>query len=154
MGRPFKVKYLNQLECLTNKIDSMDGDKNLHLKEKYEALKYSYEQFDKNILLIASGALGISFSFIEKLVDLKTATYKGFLISSWTIFGIVIFLSLLVHFISIRAIAWAIEHESDSDDFRKGNTRRNWWIRSGNISMMVLLLIGMTLLISFVKTNI
>lgn len=125
----------------------------IHLKEKYQALKYAYEQFDKNILMIASGALGISFSFIEKLVDLKTAACKGLLISSWIVFGVVIFLSLLVHFVSIRAIAWAIEHEADSEDFQKGQAKRNSWIRAGNVSMMVLLFVGMVLLISFVNTN-
>lgn len=126
----------------------------IHLKEKYQALKYAYEQFDKNVLLIASGALGISFSFIEKLVDLKTAVFKSLLISSWTVFGIVIFLSLLVHFLSIRSIAWAIEHEADTEDFRQGLAKRNWGIRAGNVLMIVLLLTGMILLISFVNTNI
>lgn len=124
-----------------------------HLKEKYAALKYSYEQFDKNVLLIASGALGISFSFIEKLVVLKTATSKWLLIFSWVVFGVVIFLSLLIHFISIRSITWAIEHEADTDDFHKKQAKRNKLIRIGNISMMALLLVGMILLISFVNTN-
>ena len=38
----------------------------------YQALNYSVEQFDKSVLFIASGALGITFAFVEKIVpDLK-----------------------------------------------------------------------------------
>ncbi|HEX2921871.1 MAG TPA: hypothetical protein VHO50_11975 [Bacteroidales bacterium] len=39
-----------------------------YIREQYQALKYSNEQFDKNVLFIASGALGISFAFIEKVI--------------------------------------------------------------------------------------
>ena len=121
---------------------------------KYEALKYSYEQFDKNILFIASGALGISFGFIEKIIpDITKAVYDGLLIWSWYIFAGVIFFCLLAHFISTRAISWAIAHEKDCDYDTKCN-RWNLIIRTINISMIFGLVFGIVLLISFIKQNI
>ena len=74
------------------------------IKEKYQALSYGNEQFDRNVLFIASGALGISFGFIEKLIpNLAEAKDKCYLIDSWYCFAGVIFLSLVAHFFSIMA---------------------------------------------------
>lgn len=72
------------------------------IKEKYQALTYGNIQFDENVLFIASGALGISFGFIEKVVpNLDAAKNKCLLIDSWYLFAGVIFLSLVAHFISV-----------------------------------------------------
>lgn len=66
-----------------------------YIKAKYQALSYGNEQFDKNVLFIASGALGISFGFIEKVIpNLDTALSTNILILSWYCFAGVIFLSL------------------------------------------------------------
>lgn len=67
-----------------------------------ETLKYSTEQFDKNITLIASGALAISFGFIKDIVpNFNEATHKQQLTGAWYIFSFVIFVSLVTHFISM-----------------------------------------------------
>ena len=131
-------------------------------KEQYAALKYSNEQFDKSIQFIASGALGISFAFIEKIVVLKLAVCKHLLVTDWSIFAVVIFISLATHFISIIANRWAIENLFDEsadnktivDYFNKVNWYWNYPIRALNVSMIVGLLIGMLYLISFIKYNI
>jgi hypothetical protein len=44
----------------------LNTDTDPYEQELYKTLNYSNEQFDKHILFIASGALGISFAFIEK----------------------------------------------------------------------------------------
>ena len=65
------------------------------IKAKYQALTYGNEQFDKNVLFIASGALGISFGFIEKVVpNLAEANCTNYLIDSWYFFAGVIFLRI------------------------------------------------------------
>ncbi|HBS86932.1 MAG: hypothetical protein A2W91_12950 [Bacteroidetes bacterium GWF2_38_335] len=131
----------------------MDDDEN-YSNKKYEALNYSNQQFDKNVLFIASGALGISFAFIEKMVpDITEATGKCNLISSWYLYATVIFLSLTAHFISILANRWAIVN-ADSKNFDKISCQWNWTIRTFNIFMIIGLLIATLLLISFIQINI
>lgn len=126
-----------------------------YIKQQYQTLSYSNDQFDKNILFIASGALGISFGFIEQLVpDLAATVHKCYLIDSWYCFGGVIFISLVAHFISVLANTWAIE-KGHLEASRYNIIRRRWnyTIRGFNIVMIVGLLSGILLLIAFVKQN-
>lgn len=125
------------------------------IKEKYQALTYGNVQFDKNVLFIASGALGISFGFIEKVVpEIDTAKNNHLLIDSWYLFAGVIFLSLVAHFISIMANRWAIVNDA-MVGVRYNKISRNWnyVIRAANILMIAGLFTGIILLIAFVKQN-
>lgn len=126
-----------------------------YIQEQYQALKYSNEQFDKNVLFIASGALGISFAFIEKIIpDLKNSAHSNFLINSWYCFAGVIFISLVAHFISILANRWAIAHDEQTKEYDKICKRWNLTLGIINIFMIIGLLVGIILLIYFVKLNI
>lgn len=127
---------------------------NNYTNEQYQALRYGNEQFDKNVLFIASGALGISFAFIEKVVpDLQNASHSHLLIISWYFFAGVIFISLVAHFISVMANRWAIAHENDN---KYDKVCRNWnlAIRGINILMILGLLMGIIWMIRFVNLNI
>lgn len=130
-----------------------DNDKSL--EEVNSTLRYSNEQFDKTIVFITSGAFGISFAFIEKIVKLKEATHKIILIDAWYIFAIVIFISLVCHFLSSQANSWAVKnHKLSDENYNKGISKWNRWIRGLNISMIVGLLLGTLLLIHFINLNI
>jgi hypothetical protein len=127
-----------------------------HIKQKYQALSYGHEQFDKNVLFIASGALGISFGFIEKIVpNLAAAKSKCYLIDSWYLFAGVIFLSLVAHFISVMANRWAIVNDTaEAKRYNKVTNRWNYTVRAFNILMIAGLFVGVILLIAFVNQNI
>lgn len=132
----------------------MSEDQNI--KAVDEIRKYSTEQFDKNILFIASGSLGISFAFIKDIIpDLKKAICKEYLTSSWYIFAGVIFISLVSHFISMLGSNWAIKnHYLDDQTF---NRKLNWWnipIRILNALTIVAIFIGALALIYFINQNI
>lgn len=136
------------------------SDNDEYQKEQYAALKYSNEQFDKSLGFIASGSLGISFAFIEKIVNLHTAQNKQFLFSSWYIFSSVIFLSLITHFVSILANRWSIvnvcNENSTPEEVRDYNFTRKVWntiIRASNVIMIVGIFVGMLFLISFIQHN-
>jgi len=126
------------------------------IKEKYQALNYGNVQFDRNVLFIASGALGISFGFIEKVVpNLDAAQNKCLLIDSWYFFAGVIFLCLVAHFISVMANRWAIVNDKLEDiKYNKISRRWNYAIRISNVFMIAGLFTGIILLIAFVKQNI
>jgi hypothetical protein len=127
-----------------------------YIKAKYQTLSYGNEQFDKNVLFIASGALGISFGFIEKVVpNLAIAQNKNFLIDSWYCFAGVIFISLVAHFISILANRWAIVNDNmENAKYNRISGRWNIGIRTLNIFMILGLFFGVILLVLFVKQNI
>ena len=130
-------------------------DDEQYVNELYKVLNYSNEQFDKNVLFIASGALGISFAFIEKLVpSIKLSICKSSLIGAWYLFGVVIFISLVSHFISSVSLRWTISHYGDKKtDLVKGRKRWNLVIRFCNILMIAGLLWGTLLLINYIKQN-
>lgn len=127
-------------------------------QDKYldEVTKYSNEQFDKNTLFIASGALGVSFAFIKDIIpNFEGATHKGALLGSWYIFAGVIFISLISHFILTRACDWAFKNENLESDLY--NCKIRFWnipIRILNITSIISILVGSMLLIYFIHQNI
>lgn len=121
-----------------------------------DAFRYSTEQFDKNILYIASGALGISFAFIKDIIpNLSSAEGKESLTDSWYIFASVIFISLITHYISMLACRWALKHNNkEASVFNRKIEYWNWPIRILNGAMIIAILVGAIKLINFINCNI
>jgi len=46
----------------------------------------SQEQYDKTVITLSTGALGLSFAFIKDIVDIKVASSINFLTGSWVLF--------------------------------------------------------------------
>ncbi|MEN8123088.1 MAG: hypothetical protein ABFS35_22305 [Bacteroidota bacterium] len=126
------------------------------VKTYYEQLSKAFfessVQFDKQILFISSGALGLSFTFIKDIVDLESAIYKWLLIISWVLFVIIIFFSLLTHYISIQAINTRIENIETNTDRKSKNL--NFIVKTINRLMIFLIALGLLSLILFVFVNI
>lgn len=120
--------------------------------ELYKTLAYSIAEFDKMVVFIASGALGISFAFIEKVVELDKAVAVSWLTWAWYCFTGTILTGLLCHFVSIMALRWSIQNHTSST-FRQDARRWNWPIRGMNLLMIVLLIWGLWDLIRFVEQN-
>jgi hypothetical protein len=133
----------------------------INIASKFEILKYSIQHFDKAIVTIASGALGISFAFIDKIVDLKSKLeHRELLITAWYLFAIVIFISMLSHFISIYSNRWAIAnhvYDSQPDILRKAFDKKNGQFGLVNlilsVIMMIILLSAFFRLIGFIEWN-
>jgi len=123
-----------------------------YLDKIYEAYFESAKQFDKHILFIASGALGISFSFIKDIVNLKDAVCNSVLIISWVDLALVILLSLLSHYISKQALNEKLKlfyHKKQTKADKLNNI-----VKYLNISMIIMLVLGIILLVTFVGINI
>lgn len=88
----------------------MAEEKNTYLEQLNKAYIESSSQFDKQILFIASGALGVSLAFIKDIVKLDIATNKNLLLLSWIFFGAVILICILSHYTSLKAINFKIEN--------------------------------------------
>ncbi len=81
----------------------------------FEAYKESSIQFDKNILYISAGALGLSMTFIKDIVPLNEALYVSLLIIAWSIFTLIIFASLLSYYLSMKATKYCTFNLVDSN---------------------------------------
>jgi len=125
-------------------------------KTYYEQLSKAFFessiQFDKQILFISSGALGLSFTFIQDIVDLETADNKWLLITAWILFIAVIFSSLISHYISIQAINKRIENIEKVND--SNSEALNKIVKFLNRIMILFIMLGLITLISFVFDNI
>ena len=128
----------------------MEEEDKIFYEQLTKAHLESSSQFDKSTLFISSGALGLSFTFIKDIVKVDIACYKWLLITSWSLFVIVILASLLSHYISIQAINSAMENLYVKND--KSNNL-NKFVKLLNISMMILILLGLSTLITFVSLN-
>ena len=126
-----------------------------HTKQQRDLLKYSIEQFDKSVIYIASGSLAISFAFVKDIVsNLSVAENKNWLITSWIIFALVIFISLINHWVSSLAQAWDIKNtELEYGIYTKKALWWNWSIRIMNLSTIIGILAGALYLLFFIKTN-
>ena len=125
------------------------------LKEKGE------DDFEKNLIYISTGAIGISFAFIEKIVDLQIATDKCMLIWSWIFFGLTLFISLMSHYVSgflAGKVSDQLGEMKGSDEeysvIQKQIKRNNYCIDSMNYISIIFILVGLLLLIWFVSKNI
>jgi ABC-type Fe3+-siderophore transport system permease subunit len=125
-------------------------------KEYWQQLNKAYiessSQFDKQVLFLASGALGLSFAFIKDIVKLAVATNKWLLISSWSLFGVVILLSIISHYTSLKAINKKIHNLNAKED--KGSKKFNSYTKWFNILMIVFLALSLAFLTVFVAINI
>ncbi|WP_157208909.1 hypothetical protein [Mariniflexile maritimum] len=125
-------------------------------KEYLELLNKAYfesaSQFDKQLLFVASGALGISLAFIKDIIQLNIASNKALLLLSWISFGVVILINVISHYTSLKAINYKIEnidHNSDKHS-KKYNLVTKWF----NVLMIVFLTSGLILLNLFICINI
>jgi len=111
----------------------------------------SQEQYDKTILTLSTGALSISFAFIKDLVNIDKAVETEYLIYGWIAFIMSMVCTLISFLSSKHALEKAIIF---LDDKRSG---KNFWDELTTYCNWVSFLafvIGLFLIIYFVKTNI
>ena len=130
----------------------MSVEKDNYLEQLNKLYLESSSQFDKQVLFIASGALGISLAFIKDIVKLNVATNKPLLLLSWMSFGAVILICILSHYTSLKALNFKIENIHQETD--KTSKRFDFFTKLFNILMIVLLAAGLILLNVFIGINI
>lgn len=139
-----------------------DDDTENYLKERkslIEAQQQCYQQFDKAILTLSTGGLGVSIIFLRDILPFEQITNYWFLIGSWILFTISI-LSTLISFLTSQ-YAYSVQLrlieeyflEKDSDALTKKN--RFAQITGGlNISAAVFFILAVISTIVFVSINI
>jgi hypothetical protein len=123
-----------------------------YLEQLNKAYLVSSSQFDKQILVIASGALGISFAFIKDIVKISVAECNWLIITSWSLFSLLILMSIISHYTSMKAINIRIRNLENNND--KVSEIFNKLTKILNVLMLVFLFLGLGFLIVFIGINI
>lgn len=131
---------------------SHEEDNKAYLEQLNKAYFESSSQFDKQVLFVASGALGISLAFVKEIVKLDTSVHKYILLLSWIFFGIVILISIISHYTSLKSINSKIENINIIGD--KESKKFDNYTKLFNILMIVFLALGLIFLNIFIGINI
>jgi hypothetical protein len=111
------------------------------------------DDFDKTILSLSSGALGISFAFVKDIVG-NAPTDVSFLIASWIFWAFSSTSVLVSYYMSHKALRHAIK-QIDSNKIRKEMPGGIYDKLTGflNVLGLILFLFGLLSMIWFVKIN-
>jgi large-conductance mechanosensitive channel len=119
------------------------------------------DDFEKQLIFIASGALGISFAFIEKIVNLNQSIYFPMLAMAWISFTVAMCVNLTSHYLSIQSnratkeeFRKCCENKLPRDQFDLNVEKRNKKMDRFNYSSIGLVFVGLFLLIAFVTFNV
>jgi hypothetical protein len=119
-------------------------------KKSLEESMYSKHQvFDRDILYVSCGALAISFSFVDKLVNIPHAQNKILLILGWLCFAISILNCLIAthsNIIRINKLTQKIGEEDEIDYWKQSNIL----MRGFRIASIALIAIGILFLFIFI----
>lgn len=140
------------------------------LKERNRDLDYSLEQFDKLIIMLASGGLIFTVGFVKDIVKITETTDTSLLKSCWYLLTIALVSILIAQICSFQANKVEIkltqeelDSYEDNDEFNE--TKKTKFIRKFfrlynasvkifNILSFMTLVIGIILFIIFVNQNI
>lgn len=126
----------------------MKENDNEYLEQLYKGFAYSSEQFDKAILFVSSGALGISITFLDKIIDLSTSSCNNILVLSWIFEAITIILFTINHYVSLQTFNSAIKAAYNENAIHSKS------VKYINLLSIITLSLGLLLLIIFIFINI
>lgn len=112
------------------------------------------EDFDKTILTLSGGALGISFAFVKDIIGPNPITNTWFLIFAWISWGLSVTTVLLSFFTSHLALRQTINQADRGEIYSKRPGGCYDIITEGcNLMGFIFFSIGVALMIIFVWLN-
>ena len=123
-------------------------------KQLVSAEQKSQEDFDKTVLSLSGGALGISFVFLKDVVGTNPIQGPGWLLAAWIAWGTSSLCVLASYFMSHLALRKAIEQVDHGTIYAQpagGIFRR--WTEFLNATGAILFLTGVLLITVFAGTN-
>jgi hypothetical protein len=131
----------------------------VYLQERKDLIKAEhsmYERFDKAILTLSAGALGISVTFINQIAPNPKVSTWGWIFTAWLSFSLSILSTLISFLVSQKACRRQIEicekvllEKENSDQQNKLADLTQWF----NYIAIVLFIIGIFALIIFCLKN-
>lgn len=119
-----------------------------------EAEQKAQEDFDKTVLTLSGGALGISFAFVKDIIGDEPIIHACYLLTSWIIWGISVLCVLASFYFSQQALRKTIS-QLDADKIYE-QSPGGWYSRLTAILNAlggVLFLVGVVLIVIFAAYN-
>jgi len=132
----------------------MDKDLRDYRNHLIAAEQKAQEDFDKTVLSLSGGALGISFAFIKDIVGSGPFVGAPFLLLSWVSWGVSMVAVLLSYFSSHLALRWAIKQVDNKNIYNErpgGCYDRITAVLNG--LGVLLFIVGVILIICFISQN-
>ena len=112
----------------------------------------SQELFDRTLLTLSGGALGVSFAFIKQFLGQGPLLDRASLVDAWAAWVGSLVVSLLSHYASTLAHQRAITDVDHNRDGKLGKTL-NWSVRLLNALSLAGFLSGLYFMAAFVREN-
>lgn len=139
---------------------SEKDEKERYIEELSRDIDRSNDQYDKNALYLGAGALGLSITFIDRMIgDLPEATGKGWLLTAWILLIVSILSGFVSHFASMEGklrLLGRLKTPEEKRDKDPQSTLKYWdrWVSFLNILTGTTLIIGISVLVLFVYFNV
>lgn len=137
-------------------LDKSDEQISQIRQDFYSSIDQSETDFEKKITYISAGALAISVTFIDKVVDLSSAQYFWILTFAWVQLAITLSLNL-VSILTSRALTRKSLKEFDANvldsSLRNNIANRNKTISNLDLLSLLTLLSGIFLIVIFCSLN-
>ncbi|MBK9130614.1 MAG: hypothetical protein IPM20_03080 [Gammaproteobacteria bacterium] len=115
----------------------------------------SQEDFDKTVLSLSGGALGISFVFLKDIVGPDSIVYPWYLLVAWLSWGLSTFAVLASYYLSHQALRHAISQVDGKTIYdQPAGGRYSKWTAFLNAAGATLFLIGVICITVFAGANI
>lgn len=132
-------------------MSSTDDNKEREAFQK--AIDNTETDFEKNLTYISAGALGLSITFIDKIVKIDEAEYFGFLLFGWGFLILTLGLNLISHLISKYFIVKTRdEYDNNLHDNDKIKSR-NKILDTINWVTVISLILGIIFIVTFSAKN-
>lgn len=125
-------------------------------KSLLEHKSKSDDDFEKYITFIASGALGLTLTFLDKISPLDKAVFIWIIATGWILLSLTLLINLYSHFLSSKYTTKSIDEiddEIDYDSLRENLDKRNTNINKLNGWSIFLLFLGILFILIYVILN-
>jgi hypothetical protein len=138
-------------------VAAIDGKTAMNERQNYRehlinARQKSFEDFDKTVLLLSGGGLGISITILKDIIG-AVVVARGWLLTSWICWGLSLVVILLSYHLSRLAIDAAIRELDCGEESDKPGGTLSAITNGLNLSGAILFLVGLLTFIIFVVEN-
>lgn len=111
-------------------------------------------EYDKGVLTLSGGALGISLVFLKDVVGTKPILHGGYLLAAWIVWGLSIAFVLSSYFTSTKALRRAIA-DTDEKTIYITLAQSGWATATKILNALggLCFFVGIILLVTFVSFN-